>query len=105
MITHRLCLPLGLLMVWALTFLTSQCSVANHLRGSFTPLPMAWPMTPPMGWSSWNAHLDQIDESVIEKAADTMVSSGMKAVGYRYVNIDGGWWDGTRDANGNIVVD
>ena len=91
-------------MVWALTFLTSQCSVANHLRGSFTPLPMAWPMTPPMGWSSWNAHLDQIDESVIEKAADAMVSSGMKAVGYRYVNIDGGWWDGTRDANGNIVV-
>ncbi len=29
----------------------------------------------------------------------------MKAAGYQYVNIDEGWWSGTRDSNGNITVD
>jgi len=34
-----------------------------------------------------------------------MVSSGLRAAGYEYVNIDEGWWQGTRDAAGNITVD
>ena len=34
-----------------------------------------------------------------------MVSSGLKDAGYQYVNIDEGWWQGTRDAAGNITVD
>ena len=61
--------------------------------------------TPPMGWSSWNAHFTTINASVIQSAADAMVSTGMQAAGYQYVNIDAGWWSGTRDANGNITVD
>ena len=61
-------------------------------------------LTPPMGWSSWNAHFSNINASVIEAAADAMVNSGMKAAGYQYVNTDEGWWSGTRDANGNITV-
>jgi alpha-galactosidase len=61
--------------------------------------------TPPMGWSSWNAHFNNINASVIRSAADAMVSKGMQAAGYQYVNIDEGWWSGTRDANGNITVD
>ena len=32
-------------------------------------------------------------------------SSGLKAAGYQYVNIDEGWWQGTRDGAGNITVD
>lgn len=61
-------------------------------------------LTPIMGWSSWNAHFANINESVIEAAANTLVSSGMKAAGYQYVDIDEGWWSGTRDSNGNITV-
>lgn len=60
--------------------------------------------TPIMGWSSWNAHFANINESVIEAAAKALVSSGMKAAGYTYVNIDSGWWSGTRDSGGNITV-
>ena len=30
-----------------------------------------------------------------------MVSSGMAKAGYRYINIDEGWWRGTRDARVN----
>jgi O-glycosyl hydrolase len=59
----------------------------------------------PLGWSSWNANFNNINASVIQAATDALVSSGMKAAGYQYVNIDEGWWNGTRDANGNIIVD
>ncbi|MDH2430785.1 lectin [Sphaerisporangium sp. TRM90804] len=61
--------------------------------------------TPPMGWASWNTFAARIDYNVIKAQADAMVSSGMKDAGYEYVNIDEGWWQGTRDAAGNITVD
>ncbi|WNM30920.1 ricin-type beta-trefoil lectin domain protein [Streptomyces sp. Li-HN-5-11] len=59
----------------------------------------------PMGWASWNSFASQIDANVIKSQADALVSSGMAAAGYKYVNIDEGWWHGTRDSNGNITVD
>ncbi|GKQ39037.1 lectin [Streptomyces sp. A012304] len=60
---------------------------------------------PPMGWASWNTFFSSIDHNVIKQQADALVSSGMAAAGYKYVNLDDGWWQGARDANGNIVVD
>ena len=60
---------------------------------------------PPMGWASWNSFAAKIDLSVIKAQADAMVSSGLKAAGYQYVNIDEGWWQGTRDGSGNITID
>ncbi|WP_327723675.1 ricin-type beta-trefoil lectin domain protein [Streptomyces europaeiscabiei] len=63
-------------------------------------------VTPPsMGWASWNTFFSSIDHNVIKQQADALVSSGMAAAGYKYVNLDDGWWQGARDANGNIVVD
>jgi len=58
-----------------------------------------------MGWASWNSFAAKIDLSVIKAQADAMVSSGLKAAGYQYVNIDEGWWQGTRDGSGNITID
>ncbi|MDX3799259.1 ricin-type beta-trefoil lectin domain protein [Streptomyces sp. AK04-3B] len=60
---------------------------------------------PPMGWASWNAFFSSIDSTAIKQQADAVVSSGMAAAGYKYVNLDDGWWQGARDANGAIVVD
>ena len=60
---------------------------------------------PPMGWASWNTFAAKINYSVIKQQADAMVSSGLKAAGYQYVNIDEGWWQGTRDGSGNITID
>jgi alpha-galactosidase len=54
-----------------------------------------------MGWNSWNTFQQNISESLIEATADAMVSSGMQAAGYQYVNIDDSWMDG-RDASGNL---
>ncbi|MFD1049018.1 glycoside hydrolase family 27 protein [Kibdelosporangium lantanae] len=60
---------------------------------------------PPMGWASWNSFAAQINYDVIRAQTDAIVSSGMKDAGYQYVNIDEGWWQGTRDSAGNITVD
>nr|WP_223297225.1 glycoside hydrolase family 27 protein [Catenulispora acidiphila] len=60
---------------------------------------------PPIGWASWNTFAAQINYNVIKGQADALASSGMEAAGYQYVNIDEGWWQGTRDASGNITVD
>jgi alpha-galactosidase len=57
--------------------------------------------TPPMGWNSWNKFHMKIDDATVRAQADAMVSSGMKAAGYEYVNIDEGW-EGARDAQGNL---
>ncbi|GHH69231.1 hypothetical protein GCM10018793_01370 [Streptomyces sulfonofaciens] len=60
---------------------------------------------PPMGWASWNTFAAKIDYNVIKAQTDALVSSGLKNAGYQYVNIDEGWWQGTRDSAGNITVD
>lgn len=61
-------------------------------------------LTPPMGWNSWNHFACNVSAPLIEREADAMVASGMKAAGYRYVIIDD-CWQVRRDANGNIVAD
>ena len=58
--------------------------------------------TPPMGWNSWNAYnCDGLNETVVKNMADAFISTGMKAVGYEYVNLDDCWMDG-RDASGKL---
>lgn len=44
---------------------------------------------PMMGWSSWNNFEININEEIIKAQADAMLSSGLKEVGYSYVNIVG----------------
>lgn len=56
-------------------------------------------LTPPMGWNSWNHFRLNISDAVVRKQAGAMVKSGMKAAGYEYVVIDGGW-EGYHDAQG-----
>ncbi len=59
--------------------------------------------TPIMGWSSWNNFHVNIDEKAIKEQADFMVSTGMRNVGYSYINIDDGYFGG-RDEMGNLVA-
>ena len=60
--------------------------------------------TPPMGWNSWNLFACDIDEALVMGMADAMVETGMKDVGYEYVNLDD-CWQVDRDADGVIVAD
>ena len=57
---------------------------------------------PLMGWSSWNAYMVDISYSIITHQADLMVEKGLKEAGYRYVNIDDGFF-GYRDERGYMV--
>jgi alpha-galactosidase len=59
-------------------------------------------LTPPLGWNSWNVWGPTVDDAKVRAAADALVSSGLAAQGYTYVNIDDAW-EGPRDANGEIT--
>ena len=50
--------------------------------------------TPTMGWSSWNTFALNINEQLIRQQADAMHNSGLQEAGYRYINIDDGYWQG-----------
>lgn len=43
---------------------------------------------PPMGWNSWNCFGHKITARIYQEIVDTVVTCGMKEVGYRYVNLD-----------------
>ncbi|MFB7471474.1 NPCBM/NEW2 domain-containing protein [Kitasatospora sp. NPDC056184] len=64
-------------------------------------------LTPQMGFNNWNSTYcgDQFNEAMIKGIADLFVSKGLKAAGYRYVNLDDCWALPERDAAGNLVPD
>ncbi|OFW11992.1 MAG: hypothetical protein A3H96_12035 [Acidobacteria bacterium RIFCSPLOWO2_02_FULL_67_36] len=79
--------------------------------------PDALALTPPLGWNSWNVWGGSVTADHVRAAADALVSSGLAAQGYTYVNIDDAWEAGWRkgpngrndpaagrDANGEILT-
>ncbi|KAJ7514176.1 hypothetical protein O6H91_23G031700 [Diphasiastrum complanatum] len=60
--------------------------------------------TPPMGWSHWNHFECNINETIIRENVDAMISLGLPALGYQYVNIDDCWADFDRDSEGNLIA-
>ncbi|MFI9006136.1 glycoside hydrolase family 27 protein [Actinosynnema sp. NPDC053489] len=61
--------------------------------------------TPQLGWNDWNSFGCNVNEGLVRQTADVMVSSGMAAAGYQYVNIDDCWSTRQRDSGGNLVAD
>ena len=57
---------------------------------------------PLMGWSSWNAYMVDISDSIIIHQADLIVERGLKDAGYGNVNIDDGFF-GYRDQRGYMI--
>ena len=60
--------------------------------------------TPYQGWNTYYGLGTRYNEPTIVSVANAMVSRGLRDAGYNYVWLDGGWWQGTRDAAGNITV-
>ena len=52
-----------------------------------------------MGWNSWNHFAERVTDADVRAAADALVHTGMRDVGYIYVNLDD-TWEGKRDAQG-----
>ncbi|MDQ6777861.1 MAG: glycoside hydrolase family 27 protein [Actinomycetota bacterium] len=61
--------------------------------------------TPPMGWNPWYKFGCQANEQLIEQTAQAIVSSGMAAAGYRYVNLDDCWMAASRDSSDALQAD
>ncbi|XP_021298522.1 alpha-galactosidase-like [Herrania umbratica] len=59
--------------------------------------------TPQMGWNSYNHFPCKAMNNSISYAADAMVSSGLSAPGYEYINLDDCWAELNRDSQGNLV--
>lgn len=68
-----------------------------------TPLHSLAVDPPTMGWSSWNTYRVNISDKLICKQADAMKSTGLQRAGYKYINIDDGYFGG-RDGNGRLIT-
>jgi len=47
--------------------------------------------TPVLGWNSWNFYKAKLNETVVKSTADLLVSTGLAAKGYTFVNMDDIW--------------
>lgn len=56
---------------------------------------------PTMGWSSWNTYRVHISDRLIMEQADAMKKLGLGDVGYRFINIDDGYFGG-RNSDGTL---
>jgi hypothetical protein len=76
--------------------LAPTASWSANVRGSAA--------TPPMGWNSWNAFATLVNEEKVLGTAQALVDTGLARKGYRYVNIDDGWWLKRRQSDGRVLI-
>ena len=98
-------------LVTATPLLLVGATAAGPTAQAATAFPPGGPdQTPVMGWSSWSFLRLGANASRVEGEAKALVSTGLAAAGYRYVNLDDGWYQcpGSQgpnvDANGRWVV-
>ncbi|MHA6721000.1 NPCBM/NEW2 domain-containing protein [Sphingomonas sp. RS6] len=73
-------------------------------QGRWTAYTRGAAALPPMGWNSWNAFTSDIDEEKLLASAQVIVDTGLAAKGYRYIDIDDGWWLKRRQPDGRMVI-
>ena len=67
--------------------------------------------TPPLGWSTWETCGDEgckhdyCNEHEVLQVADVLVSSGLRDLGWKYVNLDDCWGAMARTASGALTWD
>ena len=86
-------------------FPSAAAGTADELQpsGRFSVYGQGAAATPPMGFNPWNAFRTEVDQAKILSVVDTIERSGLKEAGYRYINIDDGWWL-RRRAIGDIEI-
>jgi alpha-galactosidase len=60
--------------------------------------------TPYMGWDTYFTFGAHYDEASVLAQASQLLTRGLARAGYRYVWLDVGWWQGARNAAGEITV-
>ena len=99
--------PSSALLAFAVSAAMAGCAVTDGDGSAATTEDLKGPVAarPPMGWSSWNTFACNIREDLIHAQADALVTSGMRDLGYVYVNLDDCWMAPERDANGDLQAD
>ncbi|MDF9826971.1 alpha-galactosidase [Ereboglobus sp. PH5-5] len=59
-------------------------------------------LTPPLGWSSWNAYGNDVSQEKILAVARAFVTTGLVNHGWSYINIDD-CWQGVRGGKHNAI--
>lgn len=93
----------SLLALCALPAAAGQPSDALQPSGRFSVYGHGAAATPPMGFNPWNAFRTEVDQARILSVVDALQQRGLQQAGYRYVNLDDGWWL-RRDAQGRIEI-
>jgi hypothetical protein len=62
-------------------------------------------LTPYMGWDSYLAFGAHYSESTVLEQASDLLTLGLASLGYRFVWLDVGWWQGERAPDGQIALD
>ena len=81
----------------------SQAHDALQPTGRFSVYGAGAARTPPMGFNPWNAFRTEVDQARILGVAEAMRARGLQAAGYRYINVDDGWWL-RRQADGHLEI-
>lgn len=96
--------PLGTLPFAALLFASPAWAGGVEAGGTWTAYDKGQAELPPMGWNSWNAFYHDVDEEKVLASAQIIVDNGLAAKGYRYINIDDGWWLRRSQPDGRMVI-
>lgn len=48
-------------------------------------------LTPPMGWNSWNAWRETVNQEKVMSSLDGLLEHGLDQYGWSFINIDDGW--------------
>lgn len=89
--------------------LWAQTAPANALdplaaTGRWSAYQVGSAQLPPMGWNSWNAFFTEIDEEKLLGSAKRIVDTGLAKKGYRFINIDDGWWLKRRTSDNKLII-
>jgi alpha-galactosidase len=97
-----------LLLVSALAMAAASAQAQSQellaAKGRWTANQAGQAPVPPMGWNSWNAFYSDVDEEKVMASARVIRDSGLAAAGYRYINIDDGWWLKRRQSDQRMVI-
>ncbi|HEY3829749.1 MAG TPA: glycoside hydrolase family 27 protein [Solirubrobacteraceae bacterium] len=96
-------LALTMALSLALPGAPAEARTARAASGGATPSSVLAP-TPYMGWDTYFTFGAHYDEATVLTQASQLLTRGLARKGYRYVWLDVGWWQGTRNAAGEITV-
>ena len=83
---------------------TTAAAGSLDATGVWALAPVGHAPTPPMGWNSWNAFGVNVNEARVMGAARALLADGLAKAGYRYINIDDGWWLQRRTRDGRMLI-